>query len=430
MSAASRIDGRLVRSFPRSASALLAFPEPSSEMSAFSVFPHAPIWNRSVPSALVVAALIRKGIGSVWSVMVTVPVHVPQSAACVATVGVSATARASIRSTFGPTGIFHVVSPINFPIPGFVLELPRVPGLPNPSYRPQEVMRWEGGEAKYGIWRQYFNSWENSWTLAYNTAFNYDINKFGPRDSGNPSANVAAFMRFNVAEGDSGTNNFAVGFAPPGPAGTIPDFHGGGGYIFFDGRRGDAKTSRPVKFQLGGPKDVDSVVSITNDVMGVSLMVDGVAPYPNKFRIRDIKTGADYLVIQTPNGNVGIGTVSPQARLQVGNPGDGSEARANAWNLTSSRAYKTGIRPLGRDETAGLVQKVKDLEVVRYHQVGDASKKEHLGVIAEDAPREIVSSDGASVSMGDYVSLLLVGLKAQQSRIEELERRLAALEHR
>jgi hypothetical protein len=335
--------------------------------------------------------------------------------------------RVGIR-TSRPTGIFHLVNPINFPVPGFVIELPRIPELPNTSYRPQEVMRWQGGEAKYGIWRQYFNVWENSWALTYNAPFNYDINKFGPRDSGNDAANVAAFMRFNLAEGGSGTNNFAIGFAPPGDAGTRPDFNAAANYVFFDGRQGDATTSRPVMFKISGPRDVDAVIRLSNYLMGVRLMVDGVAPYANKFRIRDDKTATDYLVIQTPNGNVGLGTVNPQSRLQVGNPGDGSEARANAWNLSSSRANKTGIRPVSREDAAGLVQKVKDLQVVRYQQAGDGSKREHLGVVAEESPKEIVSADGTSISMGDYVTLLLVALKAQQSKIDDLEQRLAALE--
>jgi hypothetical protein len=181
-------------------------------------------------------------------------------------------------------------------------------------------------------------------------------------------------------------------------------------------------------FKIGAPRDTDTVVELSNPLASVRLTVDGVAPYGNKFRIRDGRTAADYLVIQTPNGNVGVGTASPQSRLQVGNPGDGSEARANAWNVASSRAIKTGIRPVTRDESARMVEKVKDLEVVRYHQAGDPARRERLGLIAEDAPKEIVSADGTSISVGDYVSLLVVALKAQQAKIEDLEDRLAALE--
>ena len=137
---------------------------------------------------------------------------------------------------------------------------------------------------------------------------------------------------------------------------------------------------------------------------------------------------ADFVVQQ--NGRVGVGTDSPGYTLQVGTNGDGTEARANAWNLLSSRKYKSGITPLQEDEYSELLKQLVETDVVRYRFYQDEKKTQHLGIIAEDAPPDIVTRDGEALSLSDYCAFLLAAAKAQQEEIEVLKARISQLEGR
>jgi hypothetical protein len=144
----------------------------------------------------------------------------------------------------------------------------------------------------------------------------------------------------------------------------------------------------------------------------------------------DVAASADAVVTIKNNGNVGIGTKTPGYKLQVGAAGDGSEARANAWNLLSSREYKNAVRPLSPAQCQEMLEKATCTDVVAYTFAGDPAAVRHLGVIAEDSPAEIVASDGKGVSLGDYAAFLLAAIKAQQAEIEDLRAEVRELQSR
>ena len=148
-----------------------------------------------------------------------------------------------------PVSRLHIESALGSP--GTVFNLPAHPGIPpwgDIGYDHKAVLQWQGGEQKFGIWRNYFNAFEQDWAITYNAPWDYTNNQWLGRDSGDSRANIAAFMRFNVAEGDSGQNAFAINFAPPDLAGIPPDWNGASWYRFYDGRTFPRRCPRDSRF--------------------------------------------------------------------------------------------------------------------------------------------------------------------------------------
>ena len=192
--------------------------------------------------------------------------------------------------------------------------------LPDTSYHHKAAIIWEGGETKFGKWRNYFNGWETGWALTYNISYDYTNNSWGGRDSGHPYANIAAVMRFNVAEGNSGSNTFEIGFAPPAAAGVPPDFNAAAHYTFFNGRV-TPYPSKPARLAISGAADMDAMLSLwannTYDPVQIDLISVGSNPSPKLFKIRNYSTGLDLLSIKVLTGNIGIGTNEPDKKLHI-----------------------------------------------------------------------------------------------------------------
>lgn len=140
-------------------------------------------------------------------------------------------------------------------------------------------------------------------------------------------------------------------------------------------------------------------------------------------------TDVDGIETTISYGNIGIGTTTPGYRLQVGNSGDGSTARANAWQTFSDRSLKRDLSLI--DDP---IHKIEQVSGYYYYWKDGDDKSRQTGVIAQEVEEvlpEIVQTDAEGIKSLDYsklTPLLIEAVKEQQSYIEDLENRLSVLE--
>lgn len=123
------------------------------------------------------------------------------------------------------------------------------------------------------------------------------------------------------------------------------------------------------------------------------------------------------------NGNLGVGTTSPAYRLQVGSSGDGSTARANAWNTFSDRTLKKDLSIIDQP-----LNKVNQISGYYYYWKEGEDESRQVGIVAQEVEEilpEIVSTDPEGIKSVDYAKLtplLIEAIKAQQKEIDELRK--------
>ncbi|MBI4209482.1 MAG: tail fiber domain-containing protein [Deltaproteobacteria bacterium] len=133
--------------------------------------------------------------------------------------------------------------------------------------------------------------------------------------------------------------------------------------------------------------------------------------------------GGDSKMVLTSTGNLGVGTPDPTERLVVA-----GNVQADSYLCNSSRELKKDVASLTEKDYSKVLETINQLEVVRYRYKEDSAEdKLHIGLIAEDSPKDILSQDGKSVSLYDSVGYLLASTKALIQQNEGLAKELTAL---
>ncbi len=116
------------------------------------------------------------------------------------------------------------------------------------------------------------------------------------------------------------------------------------------------------------------------------------------------------------NGNLGVGTTTPGYRLHV----MGDVAATSFVNI-STRDAKHDISYLDQGAKESILTKIKSIGVAQYrYNTEDASAPLRLGLIAEEAPVEVLAVGGKGVDVYKLSTFILAGVQEQQAMIEEL----------
>ncbi len=132
------------------------------------------------------------------------------------------------------------------------------------------------------------------------------------------------------------------------------------------------------------------------------------------------------------SGNVGLGTTTPAYKLHV--MGD---VAAESFVNVSSAALKTNITSLSQSTEDAILEKIGTMNVAQYlYKDEDQSNPLRIGLIAEEAPIEVLSVSGKGVDIYKLSTFTLAGLKsldrkvdALDLRVEDMEKALAAVQN-
>jgi len=318
------------------------------------------------------------------------------------------------------------------------------------------------GAVKYRVYGGTTPGGQNVFYEPTNTTFDYDSHSNPDVNPGSvPPATTAYINKFSAA-GNSWMLGGNVGIGTTTPAGlldvetSIED-----GFVEF-GRvrirnRASGSFGSPGRqiihttfgedLRLGASNDVNAAEHLiikhgtgnvgigttspgaTLDLKGNMVIRDGQAI---NFRPDDINTTGTIAATTGGlflNGNIGLGVPNPTSRLQLPNiPNDLGNGLAAAWTTYSSRRWKTNIQTI-----EGALDRVQRLRGVSYELKENGAQ--NIGLIAEEVGEvipEVVTyeengKDARALDYSRLVAVLIEAVKEQQKQIDELKTTIKSL---
>jgi hypothetical protein len=119
-------------------------------------------------------------------------------------------------------------------------------------------------------------------------------------------------------------------------------------------------------------------------------------------------------------GNVAIGTsTAPSADYKLSVGGD---IAATGFINISSQGAKKDIEHLDKEKRGSLLNALRGIDVAAYrYNFEDEGNPLRLGLIAEEAPSEVLSADGGGIDLYKLTTVTLVGVQELADRIDTIE---------
>ncbi|MDP3764772.1 MAG: tail fiber domain-containing protein [bacterium] len=210
-------------------------------------------------------------------------------------------------------------------------------------------------------------------------------------------------------------------------------------------------TLRTVSYNMIGESDINlgviaqdvqnvfpeavSIVDPENGYLGVDYtqlvpaIISGLNNISNVIDIFAAPTTTPSISIDA-NGNVGIGSTTPNYKLAV----IGDIAATSFVNI-STRTSKKDIEYLDSTDDQNILNKIKDIKVATYNYTDEQCSpsassgqsnlssvcSNRLGLIAEEAPSEVLAISGKGVDIYKLSTFILAGVKAQQVQIDDIK---------
>lgn len=107
------------------------------------------------------------------------------------------------------------------------------------------------------------------------------------------------------------------------------------------------------------------------------------------------------------------------------------DVAAQSFVNISTESRKKDIETVATSSEASYLAKLDDITLVNYLYIDESSTSTpHLGLIAEDAPEEILAEGGRGVDLYKFISFLTGAMKSLAAEVREIGVKVAALTER